>query len=226
MSILLKDKHFKLGRRCRLDETVVLGEIPGGSKIRLRRLTVGPSARIRSGTVLYCSTTIGHHFETGHGVVVREENRIGHHVSIWNHSTIDYGCRIGNRVKIHCNVYIAQNSVLGDDVFIAPGVTFTNDLFPKARHTEKVLQGPVIKREATVGANCTLLPGVVIGEGALIGAGSVVTHSIPPRTVAWGNPARVRNELRDLHWPAHFPLQRSAATAFYRRHLAGRRAFE
>src|SRR5207245_4372605 len=92
MSILLKDKHFKLGRRCRLDETVVLGEIPGGSKIRLRRLTVGRSARIRSGTVLYCSTTIGHHFETGHGVVVREENRIGHHVSIWNRSIVASGC--------------------------------------------------------------------------------------------------------------------------------------
>ena len=105
-------------------------------------------------------------------------------------------------------------------------MTFTNDLFPKARHTEKALQGPVIKRGATIGANCTLLPGVVIGEGALIGAGSVVTHSIPPRVVAWGSPARVRNDLRDLHWPAHFLLHRAAASTFYRRHLAGRRAFE
>jgi acetyltransferase-like isoleucine patch superfamily enzyme len=217
-------KWIKTGKDCRLDDTSILGEISGRKGLPPRPLIVGHHARVRSGAVLYTNTIIGHHFQTGHGTVVREENRVGNHVCVWNYTTIDYGCRIGHRVKIHSNVYVAQYSTIEDDVFIGPGVTFANDLFPKARHAEKVLQGPVIKRGAAIGAHCTLLPGVVIGERALIGAGSVVTHDIPAGAVAWGNPAVVRKTLGDLRWPDRFSIQRAKARTFYRR-LAGRRAF-
>lgn len=93
-------------------------------------LALGPGARLRSGTVLYDGTTIGRCLQTGHGVVIREACTIGDDVSVWSNSVIDYGCRIGNRVKIHCNCYVAQHTELEDDVFLAPGVTIANDLYP------------------------------------------------------------------------------------------------
>ena len=158
-----------------------------GRKLRIVPSKIGARARIRSHTVLYTNTVIGEAFETGHHVVIREENVIGDRVWIWNHSTIDYGCRIGDRVRIHNHVYVAQHTVLEDDVFLAPGVMLANDRYPISHH----LEGPTIKRGAVVGVNATILPGVVIGEGALIGAGSVVTKNVPPGAVVYGNPAKV-----------------------------------
>jgi acetyltransferase-like isoleucine patch superfamily enzyme len=225
----VKQKKLKppiVGRGALFDDGVVLNAVSGRLLLRLKALTIGPASRIRSGSVIYAGTRIGRNFETGHHVIVREENEIGDHVSVWSNTTIDYGCVIGDRVKIHCNSYIAQFSVLEDDVFLAPGVILANDLFPGGPHAGKVLQGPLIRRGAAIGVNCTILPGVVIGEKALIGSGSVVTHSIPPHAVAWGNPAVVHKDLSDLKWPNEFPLERKAAAAFYRRRLAGRPVYK
>jgi acetyltransferase-like isoleucine patch superfamily enzyme len=216
----------RLGPHAVLDVGVQLNALPGRKLSGPRPLVIGAQARVRSGTVLYAATQIGHHFETGHHVVVREENKIGNQVSVWNNTTIDYGCRIGNRVKIHCNCYIAQYSVLEDDVFLAPGVTLANDLFPGSKHAGRVLQGPVIGKGAQVGVNATLLPGVKIGARAVIGAGSVVTHDIPEGAVVWGNPARVHKNRDDLQWPVNFYLSRLDAQAFYRKRLAGRPVFD
>lgn len=159
---------------------------PSGRAGKGGEVVIGPGARIRSGSVIYQAVRIGHHFETGHSVIIREENEIGDSVSIWSHSVIDYGCRIGSRVKIHSNTYVAQYTVIEDDVFIAPGTIFANDKYPVSHH----LEGPRVKRGARIGVNVTILPGVTIGEEALVGAGSVVTKDVPDRTVVVGNPAR------------------------------------
>src|ERR1700688_927886 len=159
---------------------------------------LGPGARLRSGTVLYDGSTIGRCLETGHGVVIREGCEVGDGVSVWTNSVIDYGCRIGNRVKIHCNCYIAQYSELEDDVFLAPGVTIANDLYPGDRRSAQLMAGPRIGAGAQIGVNVTILPFVRIGAGALIGAGSVVTRDIPPVVVAFGNPAPPRRAVADL----------------------------
>ncbi|MCG2768451.1 MAG: N-acetyltransferase, partial [Anaerolineae bacterium] len=119
-------------------------------------------------------------------------------VSIWANSVVDYGCRIGDRVKIHSNVYVAQFTVIEDDVFMAPGVIVANDIHPGCAHSAECMRGPTLCRGARVGANVTILPYVTIGEYALIGAGSVVTGDIPAKAVAYGNPARVRKILSDL----------------------------
>ena len=103
---------------------------------------IGTGARLRSGTVLYDGTTIGRHLETGHGVVIREGCEIGDDVSVWSNSVIDYGCRIGDRVKIHCNCYIAQYTEMEDDVFLAPGVTIANDLYPGDERSSQLMAGP------------------------------------------------------------------------------------
>jgi acetyltransferase-like isoleucine patch superfamily enzyme len=161
-------------------------------------LVLGDGARLRSGTVLYDGSTIGRGLQTGHGVVIREACEVGDDVSVWTNSVIDYGCRIGDRVKIHCNCYVAQYSELDDDVFLAPGVTIANDLYPGDERSAQLMAGPRIGAGAQIGVNVTILPFVRIGAGALIGAGSVVTRDIPAAMVAFGNPAVPRRAVADL----------------------------
>ncbi len=186
-----------LGDGHEIDSGVVLGYMTGRPIINVA-LRIGPGARIRSGTVIYAGSTIGAGLQTGHNVVIREENTIGDNLNIWNNSTIDYGCVIGCNVKVHCNVYVAQFTTLEDEVFLAPGVNIANDPHPVCG---LCMRGPTIKRGARVGVNVTLLPHVTIGEGALIGAGSVVTSDVPAHTVVYGNPARPVKSVDELPCP-------------------------
>ena len=161
-------------------------------------LELGPGARLRSGTVLYDGSRIGPGLETGHGVVIREDNEIGAGVSVWSNTVVDYGCRIGDRVKIHANCYIAQFTVLEDDVFLAPGVTIANDLYPGDERSARLMAGPHIEAGAQIGVNVTILPFVRIGAGAIVGSGSVVTRDVPAGMVAYGNPAVAHRKVADL----------------------------
>lgn len=185
-----------VGPNAIVDPGVVLGYVP--SRGESGPLSIGDRARIRQGTIIYARTTIGMQLETGHHVVIREDNVVGDGLSIWSNSTIDYGCRIGNRVKIHHNVYVAQFTVIEDDVFLGPGVVIANDIHPGCPLARDCMEGPVIRRGAQVGAVAILLPRVVIGEHALIGAGSVVTRDVPPGAVVYGNPAQVRGWVQDM----------------------------
>lgn len=199
MNNLVQDigDHVQLGEGYSIDPGVVVGYLTG-RRIADVTLRIGPGANIRSGTVIYAGSTIGSRLETGHGVVIREENVIGDNLNIWNNSTIDYGCVIGSRVKIHCNVYVAQFTIIEDDVFMAPGVMVANDPHPVC---PRCLRGPTIKRGARIGINVTLLPGITIGENSMIGAGSVVTRDIPPNMLAYGNPARPMRPVEEVACP-------------------------
>ncbi len=167
-------------------------------------LRIGGGAKIRSGCVIYMGSTLGARLELGHNVVIRERNTVGHDVSIWSNSVVDYGCRIGDRVKIHCGCYVAQYSVLEDDVFLAPGVVFANDLYPGVAESKRRMRGPVVRSGAQIGVNATLLPFVEVGENAIVGAGSVVTRDVPPRTIVAGNPARI---IRQNYSPVDLELR-------------------
>ena len=127
-----------------------------------------------------------------------------------------YGCRIGNRSKVGAFVEIQKGVTIGDDckisshsflcegvsledgVFIGHGVTFTNDRYPRATNSDGSLQTEadwevvptLIKKQASIGSGVTLLCGITIGEGAIVGAGSLVTKSVPPGEIWAGNPAR------------------------------------
>lgn len=187
----------RLGEPEELAPYVLVGQRPRRA-VEALALDVGAGARLGSGTILYLGSVIGARLQTGHHVVVREQNVLGDEVSIWSNSVIDYGCQIGSHVKIHTNVYIAQLSTLEDEVFIAPGVSFANDIHPGCPMSGPCMRGPTIKRGAQLGVNVTVVPYVVIGEQALIGAGSVVTRDIPARAVAYGNPARVVGTIDQL----------------------------
>jgi acetyltransferase-like isoleucine patch superfamily enzyme len=187
----------EIGEGCVIDVGVLLG-YPASRGKDIDSVRIGDGARVRSGTVIYGGVLIGRDLQTGHNVVIREENQIGDAFSIWNNSVIDYGCRIGNGVKIHCNCYVAQFTIIDDHAFMAPGVTIANDIHPGCEHSSECMRGPRIGPRVQIGVNVTILPFVEIGEGCLIGGGSVVTRDLPPFSLAYGNPATVRGDVRDL----------------------------
>jgi acetyltransferase-like isoleucine patch superfamily enzyme len=196
VELKVDNQTVQLGNGAIIDDGVILGYMSGRGAENI--LTIGPKARIRGGTVIYCGSRIGRGLETGHNVIIREENDIGDNLRIWNNSVIDYGCRIGNNVKIHNKVYVPQFTVIEDDVFLGPGVTLANDIHPGCPDALECMQGPCIKKGAQIGISCCILPRVVIGEHALIGAGSVVTKDIPAGVVAYGNPAQIICKIEDL----------------------------
>jgi len=189
--------YVQIGENVFADQNVIIGYKPGRKTDDLTTL-LGKNAHLRAGTVIYASSRIGDGLETGHNVVIREQNVIGNSLSIWNNSTIDYGCTLGNRVRIHNNVYIAQYTTIEDDVFIAPGVTIANDPHPIC---SLCMKGPTIKKSARIGVNATLMSHITIGEYALIGAGSNVVKDVPSRAVVVGNPARIIKYVDDLECP-------------------------
>lgn len=127
--------------------------------------------------------------------VVLPRARIGRDCNICSHCFIENDVVVGDRVTVKCGVQLWDGVTLEDDVFVGPNVTFTNDLFPRSRRTPDVFRKTIVKKGASIGANATLLSGIVVGENAMIGAGSVVTRDVPPRAVVVGNPARTVRTL-------------------------------
>jgi len=117
--------------------------------------------------------------------------RVGMDCNICDHTFVENDVIIGDRVTIKCGVQLWDGVRVEDDVFIGPNATFTNDRFPRSKQHLAEYPRTVIKRGASIGANATLAPGIVIGEMAMVGAGAVVTHNAPPYSKLAGNPARI-----------------------------------
>ena len=124
---------------------------------------------------MYAGTTIGHQFQTGQGASIREDNEIGNDVSVGTNAVLEFRNRIGNHVRIHTGCFL-EDVKIGDHVFVGPRVVFTDDPHPMGcpRYLE-CAGGATVGDFAKIGANSTILPGVLIGAYALVGAGSVVT---------------------------------------------------
>lgn len=123
-------------------------------------------------------------------VQVREHARIGRDCIISKDVYIDHAVQVGDRCKIQNSVSVYNGVSIGDDVFVGPNVAFTNDRVPRAFNTEWAITPTRIGNGASLGANCTLICGITVGEYAMVAAGSVVTKDVPPYTLVMGNPAR------------------------------------
>jgi len=144
-------------------------------------------------TAVVESDSIGEGTKIWHFAHVRAGAKIGKNCVVGKSVYIDANVEIGDRVKIQNFVSVYEGVILEDDVLVGPSVTFTNDLYPRAfRWEEDMITPTVVKKGASIGANSTIVCDVVIGEYAMIGAGSVVTNNVPPFGLVYGNPAELK----------------------------------
>ena len=118
--------------------------------------------------------------------VVLTEAEIGANCNICSHCFIENFVKVGDNVTIKCGVQLWDGISIENDVFVGPNVTFCNDKYPKSKNKNFILQTTTIKSGASIGANATILPGVVIGEHALIGAGAIITKDVPANSIIKG----------------------------------------
>lgn len=187
--------NVKLGENITIEDFCIIGA-PFSGQINEETI-IGDNAFIRSHTVIYAGNKIGNNFQTGNKANIRELNVIGNNVSIGTLSIIEHHILLEDNVRVHSQVFIPEFSILKKDCWIGPNVVITNAKYPKSPNVKNELKGAVVGEFAKIGANVTILPGVIIGKNVLIGAGSVVVKDVQDGVIVAGNPARV---LRDMHY--------------------------
>ena len=149
---------------------------------------IGKNCVIRSGSSIYSSVKVGNDVIFGHNVMLREEVTVGNGTKLGTNTVIDGKSSIGSNVSIQTGVYICTYSTVEDGVFLGPCCVFTNDKYVVQK--EFKLIGPTVKKGASIGANAVLFPGIVVGEGAVVGSQALVNHDVPPRSICAGVPAK------------------------------------
>ncbi len=153
-------------------------------------LRIAPDVKLGRDVKIYAFVNL-------YGCEIGDESKIGAFVEIQK------GARIGRRVKVSSHTFICEGVTIEDEVFVGHGVMFINDKYPRAANADGTLQTEadwsvtpiLVKRGASIGSNATILCGVTIGERAIVGAGSVVTHDVPPNTIVAGVPARLIRKI-------------------------------
>ncbi len=176
---------------------LALGARSTASRSELQPARIGAGATICAGAVVVAGATIGDGAIVGDQAQVRERATIGAGSVVGRGSAVDNDVTIGERVRIQTGCYITAFSTIEDDVFVAPGVTLTNDDTMGRHGPDYALRGAMLRRACRVGGGAVLVPGVEIGEEAFVAAGAVVTGDVPARAVVMGVPARVVREVPD-----------------------------
>ncbi len=200
-NVIIK-KGTIIGNGVKIEDNTVLGRMPIKSKIsaitqekELPSLRIGDEVRIGSLVVIYRGAVIGNNVFIADLASIREDAEIGEYTVVGRGVAVENRVKIGKYCKLETEAYITALSIIEDYCFIAPEVTFTNDNFlGRTEERFKYHKGVHVKKGARIGANATFLPGITVGEDALVAAGSVVTKDVPPKTIVMGIPARpVRN---------------------------------
>lgn len=137
---------------------------------------------------------------------------IGEDCNLCDQTFVENDVVVGNRVTIKSGVQLWDGITLEDDVFVGPNATFTNDLFPRSRQYPEMFKRTTIRKGASIGANATILPGINIGQYAMVGAGTVVTKDVPPYAIVVGNPARIIGYVRSNHDRSAYHVNASTGT--------------
>lgn len=198
----------RLGHRCRVDAHVEIGKEP--MKATRSTLVVPPDLPppslgndilVGSGAVIYQGARIADRVMIADGATVREGVSIGAETIIGRGVLIEQACQIGKGCKIESGAYITAFSTIEEGCFIAPMVAFSNDRhLGRTKRRLREFQGPILRKGARIGVNATILPGIEIGEDALVAAGAVVTRDVPPRTIVVGVPARIHGAVPEEAW--------------------------
>jgi acetyltransferase-like isoleucine patch superfamily enzyme len=189
--------NVTIGAGTVVEEGAIVGQPPRGKQPGELPTRIGSGGVIRSGTVIYAGATIGDGFNSGHGAMIREDNVIGDRCSVGSNAVLEPGNTIGNDTRIHSQCFL-EHVKLGDRVFLGPGVVFTDDPHPMCPRYLDCVLGATVEDDVSIGGNATILPGVKIGAGSLIGAGAVVTRDVENGVVVGGNPAKVLKQVKEL----------------------------
>ena len=180
----------------------IIGKEPKGAGATARtpyfkkHIVIGKNTSIGPHAVVYYDVDIGSNTLIGDGASIREQCRIGSRCIISRYVTINYNTTIGDHTKIMDLTHITGNCKIGNNVFISTTIGMTNDnLDGDGGYDENRILGPTLHDGAFIGAGVTLLPGVTIGEKAIVGSGAVVTRDVPANSVAMGIPARVIRQI-------------------------------
>ncbi len=179
--------HVTLGKNVTIEDFCIIGAPFRGQTDE--ETIIGDNAIIRTHTVIYAGNRIGDNFQTGNKANIRELNRIGNNVSIGALSVLEHNIIVEDNVRIHSQAFIPEYSVLKKNCWIGPNVVLTNAKYPRSPKVKETLKGAIIEESAKIGANSTILPGVIIGKNSLVGAGSVVTDNVQENHIVAGNPA-------------------------------------
>jgi len=192
-----------IGDNVRIDDNAVIGKYPMRASLsifkkdlNLSPASIGDNCMIGSNAVIYIGADIANDVMVADLASIRENTSIGEFTIIGRGVTVENYVKIGKRCKLESNCYITAFSELEDYVFIAPGVVTSNDNYiGRTKERFKYFKGVTVKRGGRIGAGAVILPGKVIGDDALVAAGSVVTKDVPARKVVIGMPAKV---IRDV----------------------------
>ena len=174
---------------------LALGARSVASREPLLPAEIGAGAKVCAGAVIVAGAVVGEGAVIGDQSHVRERAVIGEQSVVGRGSAVDNDVRVGARVRIQTGCYLTAFSVVEDDVFVAPGVTLTNDDTMGRHGPGHELRGATLRRACRVGGGAVLVPGVEVGEEAFVAAGAVVAADVPARAVVMGVPARVVREV-------------------------------
>lgn len=198
MQFIIAAMHAKVGEDCEIAADADIGHrYAEGCTAAI----IGDRATIRSGARIYADVTVGNDLITGHDILIREHTTIGDSVVVGTNVVIEGQSNLGNHIKLETGAFVPTHTDIGDHVFVGPHAVLTNDRYPQRRRDEYEPTGPTLEDNVTVGANATVLPDVTVGEGAMIGAGSVVTEDVPEWSLATGVPASIEPLPDNLNEP-------------------------
>jgi acetyltransferase-like isoleucine patch superfamily enzyme len=192
-----------IGRDAMIGHQVIVGEPEFGYAVRKVYMgagcetVVGRGVLLRSGAVIYAGATIGNNTTIGHGTLLRSQVRVGSGSQLAANLTIERGATIGNDVRCSPGTHITADTTVGDRVFLGAGVRTVNDniLIWRDPEHEQPLSPPSFGYCCRIGSGAVILAGIDIGDHALVGAGSVVTHDVAAWTIAYGVPARPHGQV-------------------------------